>query len=534
MKPYNSELYIFILEKILIIYLLGFFRYIRGFNQFLNINNMDIKQAFNIELHQNSKLPEKDQIDAIDTWLMVFSSTLKKPNIPYQELFINRIKQNTVVPTPVMLNLPNSCMSNASFVILERTIESFQLLTLMRKLVKTQAVKNSKKLGIVVSGFDNKTTERVAEALISAVLSCVAIMPSFKSTKQNKNKLKNLLLYGICARHQFKESFAIAEGNAITRRLTILPPNNLDPKKYLKIIKGLAYENNWKIDFYDESFLKNKKAAGAFLAVAQGSSGADAGIVRLRYIPKLSNKEKIFLVGKGICYDTGGVNIKPAKYMFGMHEDMQGSAVALGVLLALTKLNFNKSVECWIPLATNDISSKSYKPNDVVTASDGTTIEVVHTDAEGRMVLSDTLALVSKNNPSLIIDYATLTGACMSAIGTSYSGIFTNRKKWHTSLINAGQDSGERVWPFPLDEDFDLMLESEIADIKQCSLENGVDHILAARFLQHFIKDDIPWIHMDLSASNKKGGLAHIPTDTTGFGVRYTVNLLMNNYLTKT
>ena len=147
------------------------------------------------------------------------------------------------------------------------------------------------------------------------------------------------------------------------------------------------------------------------------------------------------------------------------------------------------------------------------------------------MVLSDTLALASKEKPSLIIDYATLTGACMYSIGTSYSGVFTNKKEWHADLIKAGEDSGERVWPFPLDEDFDHMIKSDIADIKQCSQESGVDHILASRFLQRFVKNNTPWVHMDLSSSNKKGGLAHIPTDTIGFGVRYSVNLLLNNYL---
>ena len=129
------------------------------------------------------------------------------------------------------------------------------------------------------------------------------------------------------------------------------------------------------------------------------------------------------------------------------------------------------------------------------------------------------------------MDFATLTGTCMYAIGTSYSGVFTNKKDWQQILIKAGEDSGERVWPFPLDEDFDLMIKSDIADVKQCSQESGVDHILASRFLQRFVKNDTPWIHMDLAASNKKGGLAHIPTDTTGFGVRYSVNLLLNNYL---
>jgi len=466
--------------------------------------------------------------------VMIFAHPMEKGTFPYQEQLLNRRKQLDLKKadnSPVVIDLPNKSSSHVAFAAIESTIGSFDLLTLARKLVATHSSSNPSQLGLVVSGFDETESERIAEALISAALAASATMPQFKSDKKLPSRLVKLSLYGIRARHGFKQSIAVAEGNALTRSLSILPSNKLTPTEYLKKVKEIACDNKWKLEFYDEATLKKKKA-GAFLAVSQGSPRTDAGIVRLRYTPKTATREKkVFLVGKGICYDTGGTNLKPANYMFGMHEDMQGSAVALGTLLALTKLNFNRPVECWMALAMNHIGPKAYKPNDVITASDGTTIEIVHTDAEGRMVLSDTLALASKEKPSLIIDYATLTGACMHSIGTSYSGVFTNKKEWHASLIKAGEDSGERVWPFPLDEDFDEMIKSDIADVKQCSQESGVDHILASRFLQRFVKNDTPWIHMDLSSSNKKGGLAHIPTNTIGFGVRYCVNLLLNDYL---
>jgi len=207
---------------------------------------------------------------------------------------------------------------------------------------------------------------------------------------------------------------------------------------------------------------------------------------------------------------------------------MQGSAVALATLLALSQMEVDFAVECWLAIAMNHIGPKAYKPNDVVVAADGTSIEIVHTDAEGRMVLADTLIMASKQKPRLIIDYATLTGACMYSIGTSYSGVFTNREDLHPTLIQAGKDSGERVWPFPLDDDYDKGLKSDIADVKQCAVKGNADHILAARFLQRFVKNDVPWIHVDLSSSNNKGGLAHIPTDTTGFGIRFSMNLLLD------
>jgi leucyl aminopeptidase len=492
----------------------------------------------NIKLQQKAATPTKQNINTIANWLMVFAHPLEKTinkesRFPYQTQLLNRRKQLSLKEadkSPVIIDLPNEKLSHVAFAAIETTMSSFELLTLARKMVAAHSSSNPTQLGIVVSGFNVTESERIAEALISAALAAAATMPTFKSDKQTALRLKKLSLFGVQARHGFKQSFAIAEGNALTRSLSMLPSNKLTPTEYLKEIKVLARENKWKLEFYDEKVLKKKKA-GAFLSVSQGSPKADAGIVRLRYTPKNAKGKKVFLVGKGICYDTGGTNLKPANYMFGMHEDMQGSAVALGTLLALSKLNFNRPVECWMALAMNHIGPKAYKPNDVITASDGTTIEVVHTDAEGRMVLSDTLALASKEKPSLILDFATLTGGCMYSIGTSYSGVFTNKKEWHADLIKAGEDSGERVWPFPLDEDFDEMIKSDIADVKQCSQESGVDHILASRFLQRFVKNDTPWVHMDLSSSNKKGGLAHIPTDTIGFGVRYSVNLLRNNYL---
>ena len=213
--------------------------------------------------------------------------------------------------------------------------------------------------------------------------------------------------------------------------------------------------------------------------------------------------------------------------MNGMHEDMQGSAVALGTLLALSRLGVDHPIDCWLALAENHVGSKAYKPNDVITASNGTSIEVRHTDAEGRMVLADTLALASREKPDLMIDYATLTGACIYSLTSRYSGVFSNRDELHATLTTAGRDSGERVWPFPLDSDFDEALESAVADTLQCTLEGEADHILAARFLNRFVDKDIDWIHVDLAASHHKGGLGHIPTDTTGFGVRFTLNLLL-------
>lgn len=487
-----------------------------------------------IRIQQQARQPDQDTLDKCTNWIMLIveSATDKTLSVlPCHTVLKEKLKRagNKKATNKVFtLDLPNKQASHVSFTRVRKDTTEFELLSLARKLVDPHTRQQAKEIGIVVTGFAKKESERVAEAVIAAALARAAKMPSFKSKQDKQPSLEKLHLHGLKTTHGFKRTLAESEGNALARSLSMLPPNKLTPADYLKKVKVLAREKKWKLDFYGVPELKKKKA-GAFLAVCQGSPTQDAGIVRLQYKPSTKSKKgTLTLVGKGICYDTGGVSLKPPKYMFGMHEDMQGSAVALGTFLALTELKVNFPVECWLALAMNHIGPKSYIPNDVVTASDGTTIEVVNTDAEGRMVLADTLALASKLKPKVIMDYATLTGACMLALGTSYSGIFTNNEALMQKLIDAGRDSGERVWPFPRDEDYDKIIESQIADVKQCGQEGMADHIQAARFLGRFIKNDVTWIHVDLSSSNRKGGLAHIPTDTTGFGVRYSLNLVLD------
>ena len=214
--------------------------------------------------------------------------------------------------------------------------------------------------------------------------------------------------------------------------------------------------------------------------------------------------------------------------MLGMHGDMAGSAVVLGTLRALTALEYPHPVDAWLAIAENRIGPDSYTQQDVVTAADGTTIQVMHTDAEGRMVLADTLALASRTKPACIVDFATLTGACITALTERLSGVFTNLAPLRDVLEAAGRDSGERVWTLPMPEDFDEDLDSATADIAQCLIDGKGDHIYAARFLSRFVGAGIPWVHVDLSASERSGGLAHVPTPVTGFGVRFATRLLAN------
>lgn len=405
--------------------------------------------------------------------------------------------------------------------------------TEIRKLATSLLADGPETVGVVALGFDDELTRSLQGAALTALLLAAFQLPTQKRKSDGAGQLRRLRLFGPAQGLDLTRIRAEAEGNNLARWLTAMPPNRLDALGYREIVKQLAGRAGWKMRFLDETALQ-KKGAGAFLAVSQGNATRDAGIIHLRYRPgKAAAKPRLCLVGKGICFDTGGNNLKPFKGMLDMHGDMQGSAVALGTLLALTRIRYGQAVDCWLAVTENRIGPAAYKSRDVVTASNGVTIEVIHTDAEGRMVLADTLALAASTSPDCIIDYATLTGACVAALTTRYSGVFSNRGGLYPMLTAAGVGSGERVWGFPMDADFVDALESKSADIAQCSQDNAGDHILAARFLQRFVDDSIPWVHMDLAASEHKGGLGLVPTDFTGFGVRYTLNLLLDQDLLK-
>ena len=482
-----------------------------------------------IQIKQYVSTPALNELANTDHLVLVLPEGVKDakwPNIGHKDALKARFKRGPEGAAPLLLDLPNKPATHVSMATISKEISQFELLTLARKLVSPHLAQNPRSLSLAMPGLPAKLTARVAEALLAAILAMAEKMPSYKSKKATAGKLKTVHIYNQKQKLDTRTCRATAAGNNLARALTTLPPNELTPGIYRKRVAKLARQQGWKMQFHNMAALRKKKA-GAFVAVAQGSPEADAGMVHLRYEPKKkTGKQACALVGKGICFDTGGMNLKPAQYMHGMHEDMEGSAVALGTLLALTELKVDFPVDCWLALAQNHIGPKAYKQNDVVTASNGTTIEVMHTDAEGRMVLADTLTFAARKKPALIIDYATLTGSCVAALGTTQSGAFTNQDGLLDDIIAAGKNSGERVWPFPIDSDYDEALDSEIADIKQCTISGGPDHILASRFLGKFI-EKTPWLHVDLSSGNHKGGLAHIPTAATGFGVRFTVELLL-------
>ena len=440
---------------------------------------------------------------------------------------------------PLESRLANSVGTGLTVARLESGISdlsSFALLDFAGSQAEHIKKTGAARIGIMTAGFTASDAEQIIRSLMLAIYAHYAAQPVFRRKPEKTQRLTSVKILGLETRIDLHRTIAEAQALNLTRWLTALPPNKLDASAFKELTKELAKNAGWKMRFLDEKQLK-KLGAGAFLAVAQGNARHDAGIIHLSYRPgKPSDPAALALVGKGIIFDTGGNNLKPFQAMLDMHEDMAGSAVALATLQALTDLNYPHAVDCWLAVTENRISSNAYKSRDVVTAANGQTIEVIHTDAEGRMALADTLVLASAEKPKLILDYATLTGACVQAVTDRYSGVFTNREKLNPLLKQAGRDSGERVWPFPMDADFDRELKSGVADVLQCAASGGGDHIQAAKFLQRFVGKNIDWVHVDLSACSRKGGLAQVPSGPTGFGVRFTLNLLLDkaDELTKT
>ena len=437
-------------------------------------------------------------------------------------------RKSKKVDRPFSVHLPGAGQAVVTIGFLDPESGTFENQCRVRKLAAKVLEYDPQTVALVLPGWGDEKKLSLQTITLAALLSAAFRMPSSKSKEPKRHRLRKVSVFDPVEELDIPRIRAEAEGNDLARWLTGLPPNQLDAGGYREMATALAEREGWKLRFLDENALR-KKGAGAFLAVSQGNASRDAGIIHIRYRPaRQTEPPHVCLVGKGICFDTGGNNLKPFKGMLDMHEDMQGSAVALGTLLALTRTGYPHAVDCWLAVTENRIGAAAYKSRDVVTASNGVTIEVIHTDAEGRMVLADTLALACADDPGMIIDYATLTGACVAALTERYSGVFTNRPELHSDLTQAGRDSGERVWPFPMDADFDEDIESVTADVAQCSVANEGDHILAARFLQRFVDKKIPWVHIDLAAGHHKGGLGLIPTTVTGFGVRYTLNLLID------
>jgi len=352
----------------------------------------------------------------------------------------------------------------------------------------------------------------------------------------NKEKINKKINFKIITSHNnkienaYKYYNAIKEGVFLARDLVSEPPNILSPKAYAQEIKKLS-KLGLKIKVYDEKELK-KLGLNALLGVGQGSVN-ETYLVTIEWNGNKKSKQKpLAFVGKGVCFDTGGISLKPAKFMEEMKYDMAGSAVVVGLLksLALRKAKINAVGV--VGLVENMPGANAQRPGDIVKSYSGKTIEVLNTDAEGRLVLADALSFTEKKyKPKFIIDLATLTGAIIISLGEEYAGLFSNNDELSKKIFKASENVNEKVWRLPLHKNYDKLMDSKIADIQNINYAGGAGSITAAQFLQRFIINKTPWAHLDIAgmAFSKKAANLN-PGGATGFGVRLLNSLIKEYY----
>ena len=316
----------------------------------------------------------------------------------------------------------------------------------------------------------------------------------------------------------------IAEAACWARDLANEPGGSLTPAKLAKQAVAEGARAGFEVTVWDEKEIRKQKLGG-LLGVNRGSE-QPARFLRLEYAPAKASGT-IALVGKGITFDSGGLSLKPADGMIGMKGDMGGAAAVLGAFSAIATLGAKVKVLGFLPITDNMTGGDATRVGDVLTARNGKTIEVLNTDAEGRLILADGLSLASEAAPDAIVDLATLTGACMVALGERIAGLMGNDQGWIDQVQAAADAAGEKVWPLPLPSYLRGKLDSELADMKNITSTRYGGALAAGVFLQEFVGDGIPWAHLDIAgpadSSEVEGELVK---GGTGFGVRTLVSLL--------
>ena len=355
----------------------------------------------------------------------------------------------------------------------------------------------------------------------------------FKKYKTKKD-LRNISLNVIGNKNKVSSQHllrfrALEEGTFFARDLVSEPGNILHPDEYAKRLISLR-KLGLKVTIYDRKKLK-KLGMHALLGVGQGSIRGSY-LVTMEWNGKKKGTKPLAFVGKGDCFGTGGYSLKPAKFMEDMTYDMAGSATVVGLMknLAMRKAKINAVGV--VGLVENMVSGNAQRPGDIVKSYSGKTIEVLNTDAEGRLVLADALTFTEKKfKPKFIIDLATLTGAIIVCLGSEYAGLFSNNDKLSEQIFKAGEKVEEKVWRMPLHKNYDKLMNSKNADVQNINYVGGAGSTTAAQFLQRFIINKTPWAHLDIAgmAFSKYGGALN-SGGATGFGVRLLNQFVEDNY----
>ncbi|MGW2432186.1 leucyl aminopeptidase [Streptomyces sp. NPDC001640] len=394
-----------------------------------------------------------------------------------------------------------------------------------------RALAGSKKAVFALPVADAADLGAVAEGALLGAYSFDTYKENGKNAKGGKNgktPLGEVALLGGKPRDKAHKAavdraVAVAEELNRARDLINTPPNDLNPAAFADIAQSAAKEHGLKVQVLDEKAL-TKGGYGGILGVGAGSASAPR-LVKLSYTNSKADKHLAF-VGKGITYDSGGISLKPAGHNETMKCDMSGAAAVFAAVVAAARLGLEVDVTGWLALAENMPSGSATRPGDVLRMYSGKTVEVLNTDAEGRLVLADALWAASQENPDAIVDVATLTGAMMLALGSRTFGIMSNDDGFRTAVHETAQEVGEEAWPMPLPEHLRKGMDSPTADIANMGERMG-GGLVAGLFLKEFVGEGITWAHLDIAgpAFNEQGPFGYTPKGGTGSAVRTLVRL---------
>lgn len=408
----------------------------------------------------------------------------------------------------------------------------FNHLAAQRKGGKIAAYLNANKIKNAVVSFENDG-EVAANIAFGALLQSYRFNKYFNDKKDGKEtvvkKIEIIAKDVAKAKKQFSELEIVAKNVFLTRDLVSEPSNELNPESYADICKAIKIPG-LSIEVLGEKEMK-KLGMASLLGVGQGSSKESKMVIFKYFGAKNKSEAPVAFVGKGVTFDTGGISIKPSAHMEDMKTDMAGSAVVVGLMKLLASRKAKVNAIGAIGLVENMPSGTAQRPGDVVKSMSGQTIEIINTDAEGRLVLADVLHYTNtKFKPKAIVDLATLTGAITVALGDIHAGLFANDDNLAHQLERAGIETGETLWRMPLGDEYDSMINSDIADMKNVGAGRGAGSTTAAQFLQRFV-GKTKWAHLDIAGVAWKGkGDATAVKGATGFGVRLLNQLVIDNY----
>jgi leucyl aminopeptidase len=369
-------------------------------------------------------------------------------------------------------------------------------------------------------GFDADTAARTG--LAAALRAWRYDRYRTKLKDKQKPTLNEVIIVGggEGAAQRYAERWApVYEGVSLTRELVTEPANIIYPESFVERVRASVEGSGLEVEVLDRAAME-KLGMGALLGVAQGSI-REGRLLILKWNGGTSGTAPVAFVGKGVTFDTGGISIKPAQGMEAMKWDMGGAGAVAGAMKAIALRKAKANIVGICGLVENMPDGNAQRPGDVVTTMSGQTVEVINTDAEGRLVLADAVTYVQRNfKPSTIIDLATLTGAILISLGHEWAGLFSNNDELASQLQHVGEESGDRLWRMPLAEPFDRLIDSPIADMKNVGPREG-GSITAAQFIQRFIEDGVRWAHIDMAGKAWSDKAANTyDKGATGFGVR--------------